>query len=224
MAVDQKYVLDPVDERVLEHDLGEGCSGTPGFPAPLQSAPRQTVLEQLVERLERRIDRLCDRRHDQRMEDVDEGTGVPADRAPQGGCQDLPKALIARRRLGDCRGENATDGDRQLFGIVQHLTEMPRQLDLTPKQQGTQLLEAGIKGDDPRRLCAGVGIDIPGQLEQRPGQHLAVNAGTVRGGRKQPLERDGGRGHLTLRFCCQINREADRRPRSWPCPWNPGPG
>src|SRR5215204_2454280 len=35
MTVDQKDMLDPVNQRMFEHDLGKGRSGTPGFPTPL---------------------------------------------------------------------------------------------------------------------------------------------------------------------------------------------
>jgi hypothetical protein len=153
------------------------------------------VLQRLVERLERRIDRLADCRPDQRMEDVDEGTGIPPDRTAQRRRQHLAEPLIACRGLGNCSRENATDGDRQLLGIVQHLTEVPRQFDLAPEQQGTQLFEPGIEGRDAIRLCADVGIDVPGQLDQQPGKHLPIDGGIACGGKNQRLERGGGRAH-----------------------------
>ena len=55
------------------------------------------------------------------MQDVHEGVGIPSHRTPEGGCEHLSKPLIARGRLGDCGGENAAYGDRELLGIVQHL-------------------------------------------------------------------------------------------------------
>ena len=114
------------------------------------------------------------------MQDVDERAGIPADRAVQRGGQHLSEPLVARRSLGDCGGKNATDGKRQLLGIVQHLTEVPRQFDLAPEQQGSQPLEPGIEGHDARRFYADVRIDIPGQLEQQPGEYFAIDAGFAR--------------------------------------------
>src|SRR6185437_14115871 len=101
----QKDVLDLIDERVLEHDFGEGESGPPGFPAPFEPAPRQAVLQRLVERLEglvdRLADRLADRRDDQRVEDIDERPRIAPDRALrrplQSGRQYLPQPRVARR-------------------------------------------------------------------------------------------------------------------------------
>ena len=136
---------------------------------------------------------------DQRMEDVDQRAGVPPDRAAQGRCQHLTEPIIACRGLGDRSGQNATDGDRQLLGIVQNVTEVPRQLDLTPEQQSPQLLEPGIERRDAGRFYADVGIDISGKLEQQPRKHLAIKAGIDRGRSEQPLERSGGGVHLTSR-------------------------
>jgi hypothetical protein len=133
------------------------------------------------------------------MKDVDERVGIPSDRTTQSRCQHLAEAFIACRCLGDCGGENATHDDCQLLGIVQHLAEVPRQFDLTAKQQSPQLLKPRIEWDDARRLYADISIDIPGQLEQQPRKHLAIKAGFDRGGREQPLERSGRRAHLTSR-------------------------
>ena len=40
MTVDQEHVLDLVDQRMLEHHLGEGRSSAPGLPAPFEPTPR----------------------------------------------------------------------------------------------------------------------------------------------------------------------------------------
>ncbi len=182
MAMDQEDVLDPVDQGMLQHDLGERHSRTPRLPAPFQSAPGQAVLQRLVQRLERRIDRLADGRSDQRMKDVDERVGIASDRAAQSRCQHLAETFIARRRLRDGRGENAAHGDCQLLRIVQHLVEMPGQLDLTAKQQPPHLLEPRIERNDAGRLYVDFGINISGQLDQQPRKHSAIKAAIDRSG------------------------------------------
>ena len=50
MTVDQEHVFDLVDQRMLEHDLGEGRSRTPSLPAPFESSPGEAVFQRLVER------------------------------------------------------------------------------------------------------------------------------------------------------------------------------
>ena len=77
----------------------------------------------------------------------------------------MAEPLIACRGLSDCGGKHAADGDRELLGIVQHLTEVPRQLDLTPEQEKPKLLEPRIEWHDASRLHADIGIDISGELE-----------------------------------------------------------
>ena len=102
MSVDQEHVLDLVDQRMLEHDLGEGPSGAPGLQAPFEPAPGEAVFQRLIEPLERLVDRLADRfadrRHDGRIENVDERRGIVADRALRrllhDGRQHMPHARI----------------------------------------------------------------------------------------------------------------------------------
>ena len=116
MTVDQEHVLDLVDQRVLEHDLGEGTSGAPGFPAPFEPSPGETIFQRLIDPLKHLVDglanRLADRRHDRRIKDVDQRARIVADRALRrllhDGGQHVPHALITRRP-GDRGRQDAPD-------------------------------------------------------------------------------------------------------------------
>ncbi len=95
VVMDEKDVLDRVDEGVLQHDLAEGFPGPPGLEPPAQAPPGEAVLQRFIERLEgivdRLADRLADRRDDHGMENVDQRPGVVADR-------DLRRLLERRRQ------------------------------------------------------------------------------------------------------------------------------
>src|SRR5262249_16969326 len=61
VVMDEKNVLDLVDQRVVEHHFGEGLAGAPGFDPPTQPAPAETLAQRFVQRLEGVVDRLADR-------------------------------------------------------------------------------------------------------------------------------------------------------------------
>ena len=151
MTVDQEHVFDLVDQRMLEHDLGEGPSSAPGFPAPLEPSPGEAVFQGLIEPLERLVnglaDRFADRRHDRRIKDVDQRCGIAPDRALRrllhDGRQHMPHPLVARR-LGDRGRQDAPDHRSQALGIVHDAGEPRQRLDLAADQQGPQLLELQI--------------------------------------------------------------------------------
>jgi hypothetical protein len=82
-----------------------------------------------------------------------------------------------------------------LLRIIQYLAEVPRHLDLTPEEQKSQPLEAGIERDDASRFNADCGIDIARNLEQQSRESLTIEARIDPGGREQPVKRSGGR-HL----------------------------
>src|SRR5215469_256879 len=85
VTVDKEDVLYLVNERVSEHDLSEGGAGAPSLPPPFKPAPSEAKLQCLIERLESLVDSLADRladcRNDQRIEDIQEGRRITADRA-----------------------------------------------------------------------------------------------------------------------------------------------
>ena len=148
VSVDQEHVFDLVDQRMFEHDLREGESGTPGLPAPFEPSQGQAVFQGLVEPLERLVDRLADRfadrRHDGRIKDVDQRCGIAADRALRrllhDGRQHVPHPRITRR-LGDRGRQNVPDHRSQALGIIHHAGEPRQRLNLAADQQGAQLLE-----------------------------------------------------------------------------------
>ena len=148
-AMDEKDVLDLVDERVVEHDLGEGLSGPPGFKPPAQPAPREALPERFVERLEGVVDclsdRLADRRNDHGVENVNELPRIVADRAfrrlLQRRRQHLAQPRVARR---DRRCQHASHGHAEPLGILDHLAQPAEHLDLAPDQQAAQLLKPRI--------------------------------------------------------------------------------
>ena len=130
VTMDQEHVFDLVDQRMLEHDLREGPSGTPGLPAPFEPSPGEAVFQGLVEPLERLVNRLADRfancRHNRRIEDVDQRRGIAADRTLRRLLHDrrqhVPHPRIARR-LGDRGRQDVPDHGCQALGIVHHAGE-----------------------------------------------------------------------------------------------------
>lgn len=65
-AVNQKDLLDLVDQSVQQDDLDEGLAGAQRLQSPLQAPQRKAVLQELVEALDHALqsggDRLADRR------------------------------------------------------------------------------------------------------------------------------------------------------------------
>ena len=157
MTVDQEHVFDLVDQRVLEHDLGEGRSSAPGFPAPFEPSPGEAVFQALIEPLERPVnglaDRFADRRHDRRIKDVDQRCGIIADRALRrplhDGRQHMPHPLIARR-LGDRGRQDASDRRGEALGIVHHAGEPRQCLDLAADQQASAAARAADRAGSRR--------------------------------------------------------------------------
>src|SRR5215469_16413557 len=104
VTVDKEDVLYLVNERVSEHDLGEGGAGAPSLPSPFDPAPSEAKLQCLIERLESLVDclpdRLADRWDNQRIEDVEQRPRITPDRALcgllQSRGQHLPEPRVAR--------------------------------------------------------------------------------------------------------------------------------
>ena len=204
MTVDQEHVFDLVDQRVLEHDLGEGRSSAPSFPAPFEPSPGEAVFQALIEPLERLVnglaDRFADRRHDRRIKDVDQRCGIIADRALRrplhDGRQHMPHPLIARR-LGDRGRQDAPDRRGEALGIVHHAGEPRQRLDLAADQQGPQLLELQIARVHAVSLRAQLGLQALRDFDEQTRQRFPIDGVIARGRPKQRLENIGGVAHIT---------------------------
>ena len=204
MTVDQKHVFDLVDQRVLEHDLGEGRSSTPSFPAPFEPPPGEAVFQALIEPLERLVnslaDRFADRRHDRRIKDVDQRCGIIADRALRrplhDGRQHMPHPLIARR-LGDRSRQDAPDRSGEALGVVDHAGEPRQRLNLAADQQGPQLLELQIARAHSVLLRAQLRLQALRDFDEQTCQRFPINGVIARLRAKQPLENIGGGAHHT---------------------------
>ena len=204
MTVDQEHVFDLVDQRVLEHDLGEGRSSAPGFPAPFEPSPGEAVFQALIEPLERRVnglaDRFADRRHDRRVKNVDQRRGIIADRALRrplhDGRQHMPHPLIARR-LGDRGRQDAPDRRGEALGIVHHAGEPRQRLDLAADQQRPQLLELQIVRVHAVSLRAELRPQALRDFDEQTRQRFPIDGVIARGRPKQRLENIGGVAHIT---------------------------
>ena len=232
MPVDQEHVFDLVDQRVLEHDLGEWQSRTPGFPAPFESPPGEAVFQGLIEPLKRLVnrlaDRLADRRHDRRIKDVDQRCGIAADRALRrllhDGRQHMPHPRIARR-LGDRRRQDIADHRSQALRIVHHAGEPRQRLNLAADQQGPQLLELQIARVHSVLLSAQLRLQALGNFDKQTCQRFPINGAVARGRAKQPLKNIGGPGHLAASWppgrAMVRSRPLRRSPRPGSGTWRP---
>jgi hypothetical protein len=188
MTVDQEHVFDLVDQRLLEHHLGEGPSSTPGLPAPFEPSPGEAVFQGLIEPLERLFnglaDRFADRRHDRRIKNVDQRCGIAPDRALRrllhDGRQYMPHARIARR-LGDRGRQDAPDRGSQALGIVHHAGEPRQRLNLAADQQGSQLLELQIARAHTVLLPAQLRLQTLCDFDEQTRQCLPIDGAIARG-------------------------------------------
>ena len=84
LAVNEEHLLDPIEQRVQQHDLAEGPAGAARLEAPADGAPRHAVLERAVHRLDHRgeagRDRLADGGADDREDRVGERLRIAANR------------------------------------------------------------------------------------------------------------------------------------------------
>ena len=202
MTVHQERVFDLVDQRVLEHHLGERPSRAPGLPAPFESSPGEAVFQRLIDPLKHLVDgladRLADRRHDGRIKNVDQRFGIVADRALRrplhDGRQHMPHPLIACR-LSDRRRQDAPDGSSQALGIVHHPGEPPHRLNLAADQESPQLLQLQIAWADAILLLAQLGLQALGDFDEQTRQRFAIDRAIARGRAKQLLKNVGCDGH-----------------------------
>ena len=204
MTVDQEHVFDLVDQRVLEHDLGEGRSSAPSFPAPFESSPGEAVFQGLIEPLERLVnglaDRFADRRHDRRIKDVDQCCGIIPDRALRrplhDGRQHMPHPRIARR-LRDRGRQDAPDCCGEALGIVDHAGEPRQRLNLAADQQGPQLLKLQIARTHSVLLRAQLRLQALRDFDEQTRQRFPIDGVIARGRPKQRLKDISEGCHLT---------------------------
>jgi len=110
LGVNEEDLLDPVDQGVLEDDLGVGDTGAPGFDPPPEPAGRKAVLDRAVDRGHQPSQRLGDGLADRRAKHGEDGagdlTGVPANRLAD-------RALDrGRERPGELAVPPGAQGDR----------------------------------------------------------------------------------------------------------------
>ena len=232
MPVDQEHVFDLVDQRMLEHDLGEGRSRTPSLPAPFEPSPGEAVFQGLVEPLERLVNGLADRfadcRHDRRIKDVDQRFGIVADRALRrllhDGGQHMPHPRVARR-LGDRSRQDIADHSSQALGIVDHAGEPRQRLNLAADQQGPQLLELQIARVHSVLLRAQLRLQALRDFDEQTRQRFPIDGVLARGRAKQPLKNIGGPGHLAASWspgrAMVRSRPWRRSPRPGSGTWRP---
>ena len=147
--MDQEHLLDAVDQRVEQDDLGKRLARAPRRQAPPEGTHREALLERAVERVEHAAQRVGDRLADRGPDDREQGVGqwprVAADRAGDDGFdrrhQRLGEPVVAaamRQRLGQAAGQIAAPED----GIVQPRAQVGNRLALRIDQQVPQLVQA----------------------------------------------------------------------------------
>ena len=123
--VNEKDLLDAIEQRVQHHDFGEGPAGAQGFEPPAQTTDGEAVGQALIERLnhaaERRRYRLANRRTHYGKEGIGQRLRVFANRTIErrsnGGSHGVGEFIVLARTNGNCRGQDVSDVLKLSLGI-----------------------------------------------------------------------------------------------------------
>ena len=144
--MDEKDLLDPVNEAAQHDDFREAASGPECLDAPLQSLPGKALLERLIERLQEVAQALGDRssndRADNRMKRVDQKLRTffhrLAHRSLDRRAQRTRQLFTAISTEGERFRENFRDFVRALLFVVEPLLQPAQFLPLLMDKKPTQ--------------------------------------------------------------------------------------
>ena len=146
LSMDEKDLLDPVNEAAQHDDFREAAPGPKRLDAPFQALPRKALLERLIERLQEVAQALGDRspndRADDRMKRVDQKLRALfhrlAHRSLDRWAQRTRQLFASITTEGERFRENFGDFVRALLFVVEPLLQPAQSLLLLPDEKPTQ--------------------------------------------------------------------------------------
>src|SRR5262249_36104877 len=219
--LDEKQLLDAVDERVREHHLAERAPGAKRFDTPGERSPRQAVVERAVEPFDhagqRRVHRFADRRAHHRKQRVGERAWILPDRR----CDRTLHRRRERVREAGIGGvlqknlrQDVGDFAAPRVGVVDPFTNRRKLLALGTDEQRLQLGERVVLVDRRRHPALPPGPRVAhGYSPSAPGESLSV----IRRASSVSIAANSARSSLSFRS--SVDSRVRREACSCACRW-----